>query len=92
MTVAIDELLKDYPDPQDILGKHGLLKHLMRRVVERALEAEWTAHLGYAPYAHRRQRVATPATARAKRRGSWRRSRAILPCPAIGTTASHPSA
>jgi putative transposase len=46
----LDELLKDYTDPQDILGEHGLLKRLTQRVVERALEAELTAHLGYAPY------------------------------------------
>ena len=41
-------MLKDYTDPQDILGEHGLLKHLPKRVVERGLEAELTAHLGYA--------------------------------------------
>ena len=46
----LDELLKDYTDPQDILGKHGLLKQLTKRVVERVLEAELTAHLGYAPH------------------------------------------
>src|SRR4029450_8617042 len=46
----LDELLKDYTDPKDILGEHGLLKHLTKRVVERALEAELTVHLGYAPY------------------------------------------
>jgi putative transposase len=46
----LDELLKDYTDPRDILGEHGLLKHLTKRVVERALEAELTVHLGYAPY------------------------------------------
>src|SRR4030095_3713199 len=46
----LDELLKDYTDPKDILGEHGLLKKLTKRVVERALEAELTAHLGYAPY------------------------------------------
>src|SRR3712207_4287482 len=44
----LDELLKDYTAPQDILGEHGLLKHLTKRLVERALEAEWTAHQGYA--------------------------------------------
>ena len=44
------ELLKDYTDPQDILGQHGLLKQLTKRVVERVLEAELTAHLGYAPH------------------------------------------
>ena len=46
----LDELLKDYTDPQDILGEHGLLKQLTKRVVERVLEAELTAHLGYAPH------------------------------------------
>jgi transposase-like protein len=44
----LDELRKDYTDPQDILGEHGLLKHLTKRLVERALDAELTAHLGYA--------------------------------------------
>ena len=47
----LDELLKDYTDPHDILGEHGLLKRLTQRVVERVLEAELTAHLGYAPHA-----------------------------------------
>jgi putative transposase len=47
----LDELLKEYTNPQDILGEHGLLKQLTKRVVERALEAELTAHLGYAPHA-----------------------------------------
>jgi len=47
----LDELLNDYTDPQDSLGEHGLLKQLTKRVVERVLEAELTAYLGYAPYA-----------------------------------------
>ena len=46
----LDELLKDYTDPHDILGEHGLLKQLTKRVVERVLEAELTARLGYAPH------------------------------------------
>src|ERR687887_1606262 len=46
----LDELLKDYTDPRDILGEHGLLKQLTKRMVERVLEAELTAHLGYAPH------------------------------------------
>src|SRR5881296_4627029 len=46
----LDELLKDYTDPHDILGEHGLLKRLTKRVVERVREAELTAHLGYAPH------------------------------------------
>jgi transposase-like protein len=47
----LDELLKDYTTPQEILGAHGLLKQLTKRLVERALEAELTAQLGYAPHA-----------------------------------------
>jgi len=46
----LDELLKDYTDPKDILGAHGLLKQLTKRVIERVLEAELTTHLGYAPH------------------------------------------
>ena len=42
----LDALLKDYTDPHDILGEHGLLKQLTKRLVERVLEAELTAHLG----------------------------------------------
>ena len=45
----LDELLKDYSEPKDILGEHGLLKYLTQRLVERALEAEMVEHLGYAP-------------------------------------------
>jgi transposase-like protein len=44
-----EELLKDYTDPKDILGEHGLLRQLTKWLVERSLEAEMTAHLGYTP-------------------------------------------
>jgi putative transposase len=37
-------------DPKDILGEHGLLRQLTKRVVERALAAELTTHLGYEPH------------------------------------------
>lgn len=47
----LDELLKDYSDPKEILGKHGLLKQLTKHVVERALEAEMREHLGYEAHA-----------------------------------------
>ena len=46
----LDELLKDCQSPEEILGQHGLLKQLTKRLVERALEGELTAQLGYAPY------------------------------------------
>jgi len=47
VTQLLDELLKDYRKPEDILGATGLLKQLTKAVVERALDAELTHHLGY---------------------------------------------
>ena len=43
----IDKLLEDYKKPEDIVGENGLLKQLTKAVVERALQAELTTHLGY---------------------------------------------
>lgn len=43
----IDELLKEYENPQDILGEGGLLKELTKAVLERCLETELDTHLGY---------------------------------------------
>lgn len=47
----LDELLKGCSEPKEILGKHGLLDKLTKRLVERALSAEMTEHLGYEPHA-----------------------------------------
>jgi putative transposase len=46
----IDNLLKDYKTPEDILGDNGLLKQLTKAVLERAMRAELTQHLGYEPH------------------------------------------
>jgi putative transposase len=43
----IDELLVDYKGPEDVIGENGLLKRLTKALVERALGAELTQHLGY---------------------------------------------
>jgi len=43
----IDQLLKDYKSPEDVLGENGLLKQLTKAVLERAMQAEITHHLGY---------------------------------------------
>src|SRR5437868_11463166 len=43
----IDQLLIDYKQPEDIIGKNGLLKQLTKAILERALAAEMTEHLGY---------------------------------------------
>lgn len=44
---AIGELLTDYA-PEELLGQGGLMQKLAGAVLERALEAEMTEHLGYA--------------------------------------------
>jgi putative transposase len=43
----VAELLKDYKSPEDLLGKEGILKQLQKAVIEKALAAEMTHHLGY---------------------------------------------
>jgi len=44
---VIDKLLVNYQRPEDIVGENGLLKQLTKALVERAMEAELTTHLGY---------------------------------------------
>ena len=43
----IDKLLDGYQKPEDLIGENGLLKQLTKALVERALNAELTHHLGY---------------------------------------------
>lgn len=43
----IDTLLNGYKTPEDIIGKDGLLKKLTKALLERALNAELTEHVGY---------------------------------------------
>jgi len=49
-TDLIDELLKDYKQPSDVLGENGLLKQLTKAVLQRAMQAELTHHLGYSKH------------------------------------------
>src|SRR6201993_4573508 len=43
----IEELLQGYSSPTDLLGEEGLFKELKKRLLERALGAELSEHLGY---------------------------------------------
>lgn len=43
----LDELLKEYKSPDDMFGSDGLLQQLTKALVERAMAAELTDHLGY---------------------------------------------
>src|SRR5204862_7041855 len=46
----IDRLLADYRKPEDLTGENGVLRQLTKALMERALEAEMTTHLGYAKH------------------------------------------
>lgn len=43
----LDELLSGYEKPADLLGEDGIFQQLRKRLLERALAAELTEHLGY---------------------------------------------
>jgi len=47
----LKELLAEYKKPEDLLGPGGLLKQLTAALVEKALQAEMTEHLGYEKHA-----------------------------------------
>jgi putative transposase len=47
----LDRLLADYKKPEDLIGETGLLKQLTKALLERALEAELTDHLGHEKHA-----------------------------------------
>jgi hypothetical protein len=72
----LDALMKDYKNPEDLIGETGLLKQFTKHYQERAIQAEMTDHLGYEKTAPAKKRPAIPETA-AIRSGS-RESSAIL--------------
>ena len=43
----LDQLLANYQNPEDLIGADGILKQLTKKLVERALDAELTHHLGH---------------------------------------------
>ena len=43
----IDKLLKEYRTPEEVVGEGGLLAQLTKRLLERAMSAELTEHVGY---------------------------------------------
>jgi len=49
----LEEILKDYKNPEDLIGKDGLLKELTKRLVEKAMDSELTHHLGYKKHSSR---------------------------------------
>ena len=64
----IDQLLKGYKRPEEIIGENGLLKQLTKAVLERALEAEMSEHLGYESMLRAGSIKAIQATGKAEKR------------------------
>ena len=46
-TDLIDQLLRNYKQPEDVLGENGLLKKFTKALLERAMQVEMAEHLGY---------------------------------------------
>ena len=46
----LDELLKDYSNPEDLIGPEGILTELKQRLISRVLDSELSTHLGYEKY------------------------------------------
>ena len=47
----LNELLEDFKgNTEAVMGQHGLMNELRKRVVEAMLDGELTSHLGYAPH------------------------------------------
>jgi len=43
----LDQILKDYKNPEDVLGKNGIFQQLKKALLEKILETEMTHSLGY---------------------------------------------
>ena len=86
LETALDELLAG-KSTEEIVGPNGLLKQLTKALVERAMNAEMSHHLGYEKHAAADAAAETIATARAERRfrvnsARWKsRCREIVTAP-----------
>jgi len=65
---VLNELLKDYQKPEDLLGQNGCSSNCRSELLEKAMGAELTVHLGYGKHDPAGGTRATRATARAPRR------------------------
>ena len=63
----MDSLLRNYKTPEEILGEGGLLKMLTKRLLERAMEAELTHHVGYEKHAPEGRNTGNSRNGRSKK-------------------------
>ena len=83
----IDSLLADYKKPEDLIGENGLFKQLTKLLVERALDAEMSEHLGHDKNAPFTNPVGNAAMARARRRSKASSVNCLLTFPVTGKAA-----
>src|SRR3954451_12092627 len=83
----IDKLLAGYKGPEDLIGEQGLLKQLTKALVERAMNAELTHHLGYEKHDTAAGRTGTPRTgpSRKKLKGDFGEAEIEVPRDRNGT-------
>ncbi len=43
-TELVDQLLRNYQKPEDVLGENGLLKQFTKALLERAMQVELSEH------------------------------------------------
>ena len=87
----LEQLLEGRRKPEDLLGDDGIFQELKKALVEKALGAELTHHLGY-------ERGQKPSRAASNTRNATARSgskaeavRSRFASPGTGTAASSPS-
>jgi putative transposase len=88
----LDELLKDYQKPEDLLGQRGLLQQLSKALIERVLDGEMTHHLGYEKHSPEGRNSGNSRNGKSRKRlkGSQGASsiRSSLRSDRLGSTAS----
>ncbi len=67
----IDELIKGYQSPEEILGENGLLKQLTKAVLERCLQGEMTHHLGYGKHDTKGKNSGNSRNGSSEENGNW---------------------
>jgi putative transposase len=84
---VLDKLLADYKGPEDLIGEQGLLKQLTKALVERAMQAELTHHLGYEKHdpAGRGSGNARNGTSKKKIKGDFGNAQIEVPRDRNGT-------
>jgi len=80
---VLDELMKEYKGPDDITGPDGLIKQLTKALVERAMQAEMTEHLGYEAGDRAEKKTGTVGTGHRRRRSVPTKALLRSTCPAI---------